>query len=468
MNSIFSKIPVSKIMAAGLLSSVLLLPVTSRAEIKKGSVEVTPFAGFNFFESGQNVKDRFIYGGRLGYNFTPHWGIEGSVEFINTRVDDKSKTGIKEGQFGSPTNKVDMAFYHLDALYHFMPEAKFNPYLVAGIGGVHYSPRISTQDMTALNFGAGAKYWVADNVALRIDVRDNVVSEVFQEAYHNVNATAGIVFAFGGTSSAPVKAVAPECPACLAPVESKDTTAPYATLASPYNASTDSPLHRKIRVAFSEAMDPATINSKTFILYQGKTVVPGTVATPTGTTASFTQESNLAPDTLYTGRITTGARDLAGNPLANDYVWSFKTAPLVDPKVITKVKTKVETKVVVINKLVMLEDTHFEYNKSDLSAGGKEMLKQNIKIMKDNPDIKIRIAGYTSAAGTLEYNQALSERRADSVMTYMINEGGIAPERLDTIGYGETRPAVYEVNPSDRESKAAKANMRVLFEVIVK
>jgi len=453
-------------MAAGLLSSVLLLPITARAEVKGGSVEVTPFAGFNFFENGQNVKDRFIYGGRIGYNLTPHWGIEGSVDFINTHVDDKSKNGNKEGRFGGPTNHVDMTFYHLDALYHFMPAAKFNPYLIAGIGGVHYSPRISTQDMTALNFGVGAKYWVADNVALRIDARDNVVSEVFKNAYHNINTTVGIVFAFGGTSTAPARAVA-GCPDCLAPVESKDTTAPYTTLASPDNASKDASLDREIRVAFSEAMDPATINSKTFILYQGKSVVPGTVTTPTGTTASFKQEKSLAPDTIYTGRITTGAKDLAGNPLANDYVWVFKTISLADPKVITNVKTKVETKVVVVNKLVMLEDTHFEFNKSDLSNQGKEILKQNVKIMQDNPDIKVRIAGYASAAGSTEYNQNLSERRANSVMSYMVSQG-VAPERLETIGYGETRPAIQELNPSDLESKAAKNNMRVLFEIIEK
>lgn len=97
INSIFAKVPVSRIMAAGLLSSVLLLPITARAEVKGGSVEVTPFAGFNFFENGQNVKDRFIYGGRIGYNLTPHWGIEGSVDFINTHVDDKSKTVTRKG-----------------------------------------------------------------------------------------------------------------------------------------------------------------------------------------------------------------------------------------------------------------------------------------------------------------------------------------------------------------------------------
>ena len=84
-----------------------------------------------------------------------------------------------------------------------------------------------------------------------------------------------------------------------------------------------------------------------------------------------------------------------------------------------------------------------------------------------NPNIHVRIAGYTSAAGTTQYNQTLSERRARSVRNYLITEGGIAPNRMTTIGFGKTRPARYEATPSDTDSRAAKANMRVLFEIVV-
>jgi len=127
-----------------------------------------------------------------------------------------------------------------------------------------------------------------------------------------------------------------------------------------------------------------------------------------------------------------------------------------------------EGKTIVIDKFVMLENEHFNFDQSTLTKEGEAMLQQNIKIMEDNPKLKVRIAGYASAQGTTEYNQGLSERRADAVMTYLINEGGIAPGRLDTIGYGETRPTIYEETPEDISSKAAKANMKVLFEVIVK
>ena len=119
-------------------------------------------------------------------------------------------------------------------------------------------------------------------------------------------------------------------------------------------------------------------------------------------------------------------------------------------------------------KFVVLEDAHFDFDKSTLTKEGEEILLRNIQVLKDNPGTNVRVAGYSSASGTEEYNQKLSERRAKTVEDYLIKEGGIAPERLTKIGYGETRPATYEPIPADINSKAAKSNMRVLFEVIVK
>jgi outer membrane beta-barrel protein len=469
MKKVFSIAPAAKIMATVLLATACLLPSVARAEVKAGSFEVNPFAGYNLFEDSQNLKNRLIYGGRLGYNFTDHFELEGALEFVNTRVDDKSLVFGKRGQYRSPMDKVDIAFYHLDALYHFMPESRFNPFVVAGVGAAQYSPKISNHDMAVVDFGVGAKYWLAEHVALRVDVRDNVVSEVFRYAYHNVQATAGLVFAFGGRTHAEVVAAETAAAAAAAnptvatvecPVPAKDTTAPTVSLTAPVNGAADMGTRRKVYVSFSEPVDPATMNSSTFYLLQDKERVPGTVSDVTATSASITPTNALSPGTLYTARVTTGTKDLAGNALAKDYVWSFTTASVPEQKV--------ETKVVIINKFVMLEDTHFQFDKAELTPEGKHMLDQNVKIMQDNPELKVRIAGFTSAAGTPAYNQGLSERRAGAARTYMVDAGGIAPERLDTIGYGATRPAVFEANPSDMESKAARANMRVLFEVVVK
>jgi OmpA-OmpF porin, OOP family len=159
--------------------------------------------------------------------------------------------------------------------------------------------------------------------------------------------------------------------------------------------------------------------------------------------------------------------------------------PVAQPAPEPMAKEKVEEKVVILAsepkveeqvmvaaaepKIIILafEDIHFDFDKSTLKPEAQAILKRNIQLLKDNPKAKVRVAGYTSASGTEEYNQKLSERRANAVREYLINEGIIAPDRLTIIGYGETRPAMYEAAPKELYSKAAKANMRALFEIIV-
>ena len=118
-------------------------------------------------------------------------------------------------------------------------------------------------------------------------------------------------------------------------------------------------------------------------------------------------------------------------------------------------------------KVVVFGDTHFDFDKSTLTPEAKTLLDKDARILKENPGMHVRMAGYTSAKGTEDINQKLSERRANAVRDYLI-EKSIAPGRITIIGYGRTKPAVYEVQPGDINSEEAKANMRVLFEVVVK
>lgn len=117
--------------------------------------------------------------------------------------------------------------------------------------------------------------------------------------------------------------------------------------------------------------------------------------------------------------------------------------------------------------LVTLDDYHFEFGKAAVTKNGAILLDENIKILKANPEVKIRIAGYTSAQGTKVYNQKLSEKRAQYVRDYLVT-GGILSDRIKTIGYGNTRPAEYEPLPHNINSKEAKSNMRVIFEILEK
>jgi outer membrane protein OmpA-like peptidoglycan-associated protein len=142
--------------------------------------------------------------------------------------------------------------------------------------------------------------------------------------------------------------------------------------------------------------------------------------------------------------------------------------PEPKPKAEVKPAPVVEPKLAVLENMVVLEDTHFEFDSSTLTKEGKKIVLENTQVLRDNPKARVRIAGYASASGTEEYNQKLSERRAKAVKEMLVKEGGIPEARMTTIGYGETRPAKFESTPKDIDSKAAKANMRVLFEIIVK
>jgi OmpA-OmpF porin, OOP family len=150
-------------------------------------------------------------------------------------------------------------------------------------------------------------------------------------------------------------------------------------------------------------------------------------------------------------------------PVAQEKVVILASEPKAEEKVVIVASAPAE-KVVVL----AFEDIHFDFDKSTLKPEAQTILKRNIQVLKENPKAQVRIAGYTSASGTDAYNQKLSERRANAVKGYLVNEGLISSDRLSMIGYGEKTPAMYEAAPKELYSDAAKANMRVLFEIVVK
>jgi len=108
-----------------------------------------------------------------------------------------------------------------------------------------------------------------------------------------------------------------------------DLTPPTVSVTNPLNNSTGVAVNIPIVTTFSEAMDQTTINTLTYSLKQGTFSVPGTI-TYTGTIATFTPTTVLDPVKIYTGTITTGAKDLAGNALVSNYTFSFTTGNAPD------------------------------------------------------------------------------------------------------------------------------------------
>lgn len=133
-----------------------------------------------------------------------------------------------------------------------------------------------------------------------------------------------------------------------------DTVNPTVSFTAPLNLQTAVPVNRILHVAFSEVMDPSTITATNFTLTgPGTTPVSGTIA-PFGTSATFTPASPLANSTLYTATIKTGVKDLAGNALASNYVFTFTTGAVADTtRPTVKVTSPTDTAVAVpINRKV--------------------------------------------------------------------------------------------------------------------
>ncbi len=111
-------------------------------------------------------------------------------------------------------------------------------------------------------------------------------------------------------------------------------TAPVVISTDPINNATGVALNKTITASFSTAMDALTINAANFELKQGTNVIAGSVSYA-GTTASFVPTASLNPNLIYTATIKTGAKNMAGTPLANDHVWNFSTFPPSGPQTVT-------------------------------------------------------------------------------------------------------------------------------------
>lgn len=103
------------------------------------------------------------------------------------------------------------------------------------------------------------------------------------------------------------------------------TSGPSVVTTDPENNSSGIALNKTITAGFSVEMDPTTISNSTFTLKNGTTAVAGAISY-SGTTLSFIPTSPLIAGTTYTATISTAAKNLAGTPLANDYVWNFSTS----------------------------------------------------------------------------------------------------------------------------------------------
>jgi peptidoglycan-associated lipoprotein len=92
-----------------------------------------------------------------------------------------------------------------------------------------------------------------------------------------------------------------------------------------------------------------------------------------------------------------------------------------------------------LNKAIRLENIYYDFDQSYIREDAGDELDKLIKILKENPTIEIELGSHTDSRGNDAYNMALSQRRADEAVKYIVDIGDIDPHRIKAKGYGETR-----------------------------
>ncbi len=193
---------------------VLLTLVAARpaaAEVEAGSQMLSGFVGAHLFDVGDEFDNRGAsfntevdLGARYEYNFTAHWGVEGSFLYSpgNTEL---ARRGLSDAD-------VDAYYYNGNVVYHILPERRLVPFATAGIGGVSLDVSGgNTESFFTFNFGGGVLYSVNHRWAVRFDARDYVYNADglgsrtidrlglrtgFDETIHDLSLNGGITLFF--------------------------------------------------------------------------------------------------------------------------------------------------------------------------------------------------------------------------------------------------------------------------------
>lgn len=88
---------------------------------------------------------------------------------------------------------------------------------------------------------------------------------------------------------------------------------------------------------------------------------------------------------------------------------------------------------------------YFEFDRYDVQAEYREMLREHATFLRSRPNLQLRLEGHTDERGSREYNIGLGDRRAQAVKRALVLHG-VSEGQLQTVSYGEERPAVDESN----------------------
>lgn len=390
------------VLVGAVAAALLLQAGTVMAENRGGTYTLSPYAGGYTYQGNQKTKTGPVVGGRLGYNITDNWGLEGIVDYVEA---DK-KDGL--------TGKARKTRYGADVLYNFMPEKSLVPYLAAGFGGMNLRDSGTTFNRAVYNYGGGVKWFLMDDIALRADVRG--LNYSIDKVKTNVQYTLGVHFVMGPAKEAPAPVVvAPPPPPPPAPA------APTASLSA---------VPGKVEAGKSVTLSWDSANAT------GCDIQPGIGPVA----AKGSQTVTPAADTSYK-LVCQGEGGKADSSAA------VVVTPVIQQAVAPKASP-----VVAGNRYAL--KVQFDTDKSVIKKQYFEELNEIGEGLQADTTLKGTIEGHTDSTGRAAYNQALSERRAKAVRDYIIKNYNIEDSRIKVIGYGQDKPV------ADNKTAAGRAKNR--------
>ena len=115
---------------------------------------------------------------------------------------------------------------------------------------------------------------------------------------------------------------------------------------------------------------------------------------------------------------------------------------------------------IIVNKSIVLDNIYYDLDKSDIREDAAVELDKLIVILRDNPNISIELSSHTDDRASVDYNQNLSQRRAESAVSYILSKG-IDDKRITARGYGESQLIILNAETEDEH----QINRRTEFKV---
>ena len=403
----------------------------AQAEIKEGSFSVTPFWGISVFERNQSIHKNSnlgTYGLRGGYNFTKNISLEGFLSYTQVELDTPQ-------WYNHPWQ--DIYRYGIEGLYHFMPDGRFVPYIALGLGGIHYSKGLNASndpetyekyesDRLAVDYGAGLKFFLTDNIALQADVRHSLSLNSRQDNPHYIHndllTSFGINFNFGGGKKEepppPPKIEEPPAPAPVDKSADSDNDGVR-------NAQDDCP------------RSPA-----------------GAVVDKRGCLPDDDEDGILDYEDHCLNTPAGVKVDTDGCPSDSDF---DGVSDYQDKCPRTPNGTSVDEKGCPLKNKSMLLKMEFDSDQAVIKKKYHGELKRVADFLKKNPKATATIVGHTDSTGNRRDNIKLSKARADSIRAYLIQNFGIRASRVKALGYGPDRPVA-----SNNTAEGRQTNRRVV------